>query len=1498
MSAINKFRIVGPRYKQQTRIYKDETFSFSSDEGPQNVIATAKNSFGKGVYLQVLFQAMIPKTPWSRGKNTVNHFFYADKKQFNPYTFYSCLEFYLASGRSLLVGIAITSRLNEKNDCEPVYTLFVREYEFSLFDPFTIDQIPLYNKQKDAPTPYADFMEYLKENKKEFFIYSENSKAKFYQHLESYGIIKKDWEQLIDINQYEGGVAHYFDDRKATTNNGLFSRMIIPAIEARLNDKENENHLINLFKNIASITKNLPELKRNASAYVEIKRHNDEVHHNLTDLMKEKEKYNIHLKNGLELVAAVKNEISALNMENKDHQNQLEEFYQLKQELKWEQENIKYIKKHEEHEELLGTIQSLKNLLSEKEAESITAHINQNHSVLQLQLRKWHEKENELQEVRRRIDAIEQSQEFRESKELLKQLEIQIHDEWDVTRKSIQRIQTECAAYENHVNEQKQVIGQQIREYNNQILDEGIKKGVIGESILGFEKDLEEPKKLYGEYFLHEMDNVLKNKRKELFGSNERHSQLKVDLENKQKAKTDYSNKLATIAAEITVLKNEEVNVKQNQERQETKEQTIISKVWKVLRSNPVEVVDVRKWMKTQAPVLKNKKEDMEIRLNQLNLEYYELAFEVKQNDKPFLITSEEVYKVKVLMNEKGIPVMYGDEYIKQQEQSEREELNRSHPLLKYGLLIPNHNKNFIDDLKKLDKEYFHAPVPIYWVNQLREPTHVPFMILDQVAADLSIHDNKLLERKQKLYSKGDEIRTEIDRTKEYLDQLTSLIAELESFDITDTSAELKNKYQALQKDCLEKVNYEDQLKKEISSIDRVISKLSESIKKHTITIENLKKENENLESWIKGKKKYEEEKQQQLQLSLKIQSLESKKASLEIQLIQLNDEYQGWKESRSEWNRSKDDLIEKVKEVIPVKYFDEIISQTPQRSMPIFNMEESSLNDCLNKWKASQKEMSAHNIELVKLRTSLNIYRKAVREEEHELSQLNGKWRKYPVPLESKIILKNKLDFTNKTVKAVESQTFEIKSDIKHSKKNQGRLINELNDMLQSFDKKFNKPPVLLNIENFLKANLEVEEAIKHNTRDIMETEDILKELKDRISEFTRLFERLDARIDSHNIAIDDLPQIYIQEKVKKEPEKTGDEWIQKYETYKNTMGMKKSGLQSIHRNKKEEFEKSDWALNIKELALKVYSDIDFEELDDAKAMLESLSMLAETEISEAENERNTAEEAKKEWVDHTCKYALQIVEHLRKMVKAMSINNRNGLKFPLVKLKGEKYLPRETDQIKGNIDDLFDHVIKEIFADYHEVNDVPLKVFKEKISIRNIMHAALNYQYPTLRLYRLHEENSFLYEPPKEEYYTEWETINESSKTDPSGSGGQLFSARTLILMMLTSFKRTNEDNSNWKLLITDNPFSVAVSDHIVDPILAIAEELKFQWIVVTPPELVKIELLQKFDMYYHLSAKAVNSGTDQVVSEVQYGYRNYKKSNRILREDKNPVYGGQVN
>ncbi len=68
-------------------------------------------------------------------------------------------------------------------------------------------------------------------------------------------------------------------------------------------------------------------------------------------------------------------------------------------------------------------------------------------------------------------------------------------------------------------------------------------------------------------------------------------------------------------------------------------------------------------------------------------------------------------------------------------------------------------------------------------------------------------------------------------------------------------------------------------------------------------------------------------------------------------------------------------------------------------------------------------------------------------------------------------------------------------------------------------------------------------------------------------------------------------------------------------------------------------------------------------------------------------------------------------------------------------------------------------------------------------------------------------------------------------------------MVTAMLMVLMIVMTHRKGGEPNS-WSVLISDNPLSKAVSEHIVDPIFTVADMLKFQWIVVTLPELLKVD------------------------------------------------------
>ena len=163
-----------------------------------------------------------------------------------------------------------------------------------------------------------------------------------------------------------------------------------------------------------------------------------------------------------------------------------------------------------------------------------------------------------------------------------------------------------------------------------------------------------------------------------------------------------------------------------------------------------------------------------------------------------------------------------------------------------------------------------------------------------------------------------------------------------------------------------------------------------------------------------------------------------------------------------------------------------------------------------------------------------------------------------------------------------------------------------------------------------------------------------------------------------------------------------------------------------------------------------------------------------------------------------------------------------------------------------------------------------------KQLISDEQILFVSLRNRYPELLVYNMRTDNAFMYGKPQKEHYSTWQTINQGSKTKSDGSGGQKLSARMVMMMMLLSVK--SETDHSWVPLVCDNPFGQAASAHVLDPIFAVAEKLKFQFIVVTPPELVKTEISQRFDAYYKLDFIREN-GKEIVSDTIVPAFRIYQ-------------------
>ncbi|MNW45888.1 hypothetical protein D3C74_231600 [compost metagenome] len=228
--------------------------------------------------------------------------------------------------------------------------------------------------------------------------------------------------------------------------------------------------------------------------------------------------------------------------------------------------------------------------------------------------------------------------------------------------------------------------------------------------------------------------------------------------------------------------------------------------------------------------------------------------------------------------------------------------------------------------------------------------------------------------------------------------------------------------------------------------------------------------------------------------------------------------------------------------------------------------------------------------------------------------------------------------------------------------------------------------------------------------------------------------------------------------------------------------------------------------------------------------------------------------------------------------MFQSMKITNRGGYEFEMLKFK--QFRKPKLEDIKPTMLVVFRQAMEAYFETEEE--DKKQKFIKEKLSPGNLVLAAFNRRFPEILIYNMNTDNTFMYNAPVHERdYQSWESfINGKSLVFPSGSGGQIVAALSLVCMMLTSHRGSGRKDRK-TTLIMDNPFANAVSEHVLDPIFAVADMKNIQWVVVCPPELVKLGVSNRFPIYYAMSLKKNEMGREMVVDEVNYGMRMYERA-----------------
>ncbi|MFY0517935.1 hypothetical protein ACOMCU_08880 [Lysinibacillus sp. UGB7] len=233
MPAISKIRLTNIVFEEGQKRYNNETFLFDGHNGA----ILLENGGGKTVFIQTVLQAILPHTPLAQRK-------IKDTLQLENAPAHIAIEWILNEQPRRYMTTCVSLFLT-KNSFDSLR--YVYEYEGK--DDHSIDNIPFVRTTngKKRPADRGEMLDYYSAMREKSVRAQTFQTKKEYQAYieEQYQIIESEWESIVKINSTEGGVEAFFDECKSTSQ--LFDRLLIPTVEDSIAG-HNKNSFADLFE--------------------------------------------------------------------------------------------------------------------------------------------------------------------------------------------------------------------------------------------------------------------------------------------------------------------------------------------------------------------------------------------------------------------------------------------------------------------------------------------------------------------------------------------------------------------------------------------------------------------------------------------------------------------------------------------------------------------------------------------------------------------------------------------------------------------------------------------------------------------------------------------------------------------------------------------------------------------------------------------------------------------------------------------------------------------------------------------------------------------------------------------------------------------------------------------------------------------------------------------------------------------------------------------------
>lgn len=1449
MSKINAVRFINLNYNNNAMKINDECMQFSG----KSTLLSLRNGGGKTVLVQMMTAPFVHRGKQKTKDRPFESYFTTAKPSF------ILVEWLLDGGAGyVLTGLMVRKNQEiseEKTDALEMMAI-ISEYKEPCMQDIhhlpVVEQNEKTMKLKSYNSCRKLFEDYKKDKKISFFCYDMSSPAQsrqYFYKLMEYQINYKEWETIIrKVNVKESGLSELFSDCR--TEKELVEKWFLEAVESKLNKEENKvKNFQEILEKYAGKYKNIKEQLKRRDAIQKFKEAAEEIQINAEDfLVKEGEKIEQE-----KVIAAF---IARLNVLYEEAEIERERQEEGRKKLQEELEFLKY--------------EQLSCEFHEKNREKRN-HAN-NREMIDLEKESLLRKQEKIQKKVHVFLCAKQQEMVNEDKQ-----------EWEIRKEKAAISRTK---EENLEPERNRIGGQLSGYYEYRLSDNKEKQEAIKKQKLQIRKDISQQKDILNEYrektkkiteskgsfrsLVRGYDNIeikynsnyKENLSRNILGVYEAGMlDIKQEMYDKEQKKSIQENKEQKEKSENTTeeIHRTERAIEEKREKYFQKDSDIkqAEKEKKGYEQELEERKDILKYLELPEEKLFAREEILhkaKIKMQELSSRRRTLEKKEDALQKEYkLLVSGRVMELPDNLKEEfeklDVPVVYGMEWLKKNGFTEKKnkEIVSKNPFLPYALILTR------QELKKLSEgngeTYTSFPIPIIErenLESIKLDRTQSFVKMQDIHFYILFNENLLDEEKMEIM----------------IEQKQKDIA-----DIRETMQICKNEYEdyfhrfdVIKRQAVTKENW-DKIQKKLQKLEKEKEDIFQNIQQARDTKQILKKNFEILQKTLR-------------ELEKKIESQAARQRAFK-ELRTAYAEYEENNKKLQEYER-EEERLENRQHLTEEKIsqLEENYRELSGQENNLFREEESIQNSC-QKF-AAYKEIN-RNVKAGKLlgvdstlRTDNNSGVKIIPSEE-EVLKLEARYEAVTADISQELKeleLEEEKALTRYHKSFGELRELCQKYNLKNSEwqniiyDKREQLYQEAE--LEDYDKKIERKANLLNEEDkkigILNSQLEgilkqiVSECGKGNPLEEekisqKDLESAKNQTKYQLSELERKIafsekaiqkyrENLTALSEYNNFSADE--EIHFEQDFKKMSEKELRDFkgmlIRDYnDIIRCVQKCRETLAQTLNKIARQEaFQDASYKTPLENM-LKVCDNAAkvLRQLNITLESYDSLMKQLEVDISLVETEKKNVTELLEDYVQNIHKNLEKIGRNSTIKIREKSIKMLKVI-LPVWEDNEKLYSLR--------LSDLVDEITEEGIRLF-ENNENAQEYIGRKVTSKNLYDTVVGTGNVQIQLYKIEEQR---------EQQISWNQVAKNS-------GGEGFLSAFVILSSLLDYMRKDDsdifmDKNEGKVLLMDNPFAQTNAEHLLKPLMNLADKTNTQLICLTG--LGGESIYNRFDNIYVLN------------------------------------------